>query len=55
MTEQQAYAKLPADAKWSSSFGNPGNDRFSEYHRTPDGTRYEIGHVYGEWFVRVVR
>jgi hypothetical protein len=52
MTEAQAFNQLPANAKWSSSFGNPGNDRFSEYYRTPDGVRYEIGHVYGEWFIR---
>ena len=53
MTEQQALTKLPANAKWSSSFGNPGNDRFSEMYRA-DGKRFEVGHVYNEWFFREV-
>lgn len=42
MTYQQAVATLPADAKWSSSFGYPGQGGYSEYHRTPDGQRFEI-------------
>lgn len=37
MTEKQAYALLPKDAKWSSSFGNPGEGGFIEYHRTSAG------------------
>lgn len=56
MTSQEAYAKLPANAKWSSSFGNPGEGGFSEFYRTPDGKRFEIGNGrFGdEWSFRVV-
>jgi len=34
MTYQQATAKLPTDAKWSSSFGNPGEGGYTEFWRT---------------------
>ena len=42
MTQQQASAQLPADAKWSSSFGYPGEERYSEYWRDAAGRRYFI-------------
>ena len=46
-TYQEAAAQLPADAKWSSSFGNPGEGGYTEYHHQPDGTRWIIGN--GPW------
>ncbi len=45
MTE--AYNQLPADAKWSSSFGNPGEGGFTEFYRTPNGERWIISN--GPW------
>jgi hypothetical protein len=39
---QEAYAKLPQDADWSSSFGNPGEGGYVEYHRRPDGELWSI-------------
>lgn len=47
MTYSEAIETLPANAKWSSSFGNPGEGGYTEFHRTPDGTRYIIGN--GTW------
>ncbi len=49
MTE--AYKLLPADAKWSCSFGNPGESNFNEIYRTPGGDRWVISNgQYGdEW------
>lgn len=47
MTQKQAYAQLPPDAKWSCCFGNPGDGGFSERFKTPDGKRYEISN--GRW------
>ena len=47
MTSKEAYARLPADAKWSCSFGNPGDAGFCEFFRTPDGKRYEVSN--GRW------
>jgi hypothetical protein len=38
----QAFRQLPLDAQWSSSFGNPGEGGYQEYHRTPSGDRYII-------------
>ena len=46
-TYQEAAAQLPADAKWSSSFGNPGEGGYIECHRQPDGTCWIIGN--GPW------
>lgn len=43
----EAAAQLPADAKWSSSFGYPGEGGYSEYHRDHDGNRYVIQN--GPW------
>lgn len=49
MTYAQAAAKLPETAKWSSSFGNPGNGGgYTEYHRDISGNRYVIAN--GDWF-----
>jgi hypothetical protein len=42
MTYAQAASKLPADSKWSWSFGNPGEGGYIEYHRAPNGERWEI-------------
>lgn len=33
----EAAALLPAGAVWSSSFGNPGEGGYTEYHRTSAG------------------
>lgn len=33
MTMKEAYAMLPAGAKWSCSFGYPGVEGFVEYYR----------------------
>lgn len=44
---QQAYAQLPKDAKWSSSFGYPGEGGFVEFFRQPDGTVWQISN--GSW------
>jgi hypothetical protein len=46
-TYSEAAAQLPADAKWSSSFGYPGCSGYAEYHRTQDGRRYVIEN--GQW------
>ena len=37
-----AAAQLPLDAKWSSSFGHPGEGGYCEYHRDSAGKRYII-------------
>jgi hypothetical protein len=47
MTKRQAYDQLPADAKWSSSFGYPGEGGFCEYYRDGNGKRYMIEN--GSW------
>lgn len=41
-TYRDALAQLPADAVWSSSFGNPGEGGYTEYHRTPSGERWVV-------------
>jgi hypothetical protein len=48
MTMTEAYAQLPADAKWSCSFGQPGNGGFEERFRQPNGTLFVISN--GQWF-----
>lgn len=47
LTYFDAAAQLPADAKWSSTFGNPGDGGYTEYWRQPDGTRWIISN--GPW------
>lgn len=42
LTYSDAARKLPADAKWSCSFGNPGCGGYVEYHRTAAGERWKI-------------
>jgi hypothetical protein len=44
MTYQEAKAKLPADAAWSCSFGNPGEEQYHEYWRAA-GRRYELAKI----------
>lgn len=39
---RDARAQLPADAAWSSCFGNPGEGGFVEYFRTPAGERWTL-------------
>lgn len=46
-TQSDAYAQLPKDAVWSSSFGYPGEGGFNEFWRQPDGTRWLIEN--GPW------
>lgn len=46
-TYREASAFLPADTKWSSSFGYPGEGGYCEYHRDPAGKRYTIQN--GQW------
>lgn len=41
-TYKEATDQLPADAKWSSSFGNPGEGAYCEYYRDAAGKRYII-------------
>ena len=43
----EAAAQLPSGAKWSSSFGYPGEGGYCEYHRTAEGTRFVIEN--GSW------
>lgn len=47
MTNAEARAAIPADATWSSSFGNPGEGGFTEYFRQADGTRWVLAN--GPW------
>lgn len=42
MTYDQACQSLPLDAKWSASFGYPGQGGYTEYHRTPSGERWTV-------------
>jgi hypothetical protein len=42
MTYQDALNLLPSDASVSCTFGFPGEGGYSEFHRTPDGRRFEI-------------
>lgn len=44
---KEAAATLPAGAKWSASFGNPGQGGYSEYFRTAEGKRFAIEN--GSW------
>ena len=48
MTEQEARARLPAGAKWSSSFGYPGEERYTEYWRS-EADRYVIQKDGSRW------
>lgn len=41
-TRYDVLGQLPANAKWSCSFGNPGEGGYVEYHRTPDGERWIV-------------
>lgn len=50
-TYGEAAGKLPKGAKWSSTFGNPGDEFYSEYHRDPSGRRFEIAKKGDEWDV----
>jgi hypothetical protein len=59
LTYKQALALLPAGAKWSSTFGCPIDDGYSEWYRTLQGDRFEIMcadhyryHGYGWTFTR---
>ena len=47
MTYSEAASKLPADAAWSASFGNPGCGGYAEYHRDSQGNRYVLAN--GRW------
>lgn len=46
-TYHEAAEALPAGAKWSSSFGNPGEGGYCEFFRTPEGKRFQITN--GTW------
>ena len=39
----EAALQLPADAKWSCSFGYPGEGGYCEYFRDAQGHRFIIG------------
>jgi hypothetical protein len=54
-TYHEAAAHLPVDAKWSSSFGYPGEGGYCEYHRA-GGHRYTIqnGHWGDAWTIAMV-
>jgi len=43
----EAANSLPADAKWSASFGCPGEGGYVEYYRDSAGVRYVIAN--GSW------
>ncbi len=43
----EAVAQLPDSAKWSCSFGYPGETGYVEYHRDQNGKRYVIEN--GKW------
>lgn len=47
MTYQDAITKVPAGAKVTSTFGNPGDGGYAEFHRAPDGRRWQITN--GQW------
>jgi hypothetical protein len=47
MIYSEAKALLPANTKWSSSFGNPGEGGYVEYWRDPNGVRYVVSN--GDW------
>ncbi len=42
----EAAAQLPEGAKWSASFGNPGEGGYCEFHRV-NGQRFAIKN--GSW------
>lgn len=42
-TYTEALSSIPAAAEWSSSFGNPGEGGYTEYHRTQSGERWVVG------------
>lgn len=46
-TYAETAAEVPADAKWSCSFGNPGESGYVEYYRTPAGERWIVAN--GSW------
>lgn len=48
MTYIEALKALPRGAKWSSSFGFPGDACYSEYWRTTDNRNFAIRHVKGQ-------
>lgn len=43
----RARLQIPSNARWSSTFGNPGDGGWSEFWRQPDGQRWEISN--GPW------
>jgi hypothetical protein len=47
MTYSQATAKLPDHARWSCSFGNPGEGGYVEIYRDASGNRYVLAN--GTW------
>lgn len=47
MTYAQVVATLPDHAKWSCSFGNPGEGGYCEIHRDEFGNRYILTN--GDW------
>lgn len=48
MKYQQAIDQLPPGAKWSSSFGYPGEGGYSEFWRA-DGKRFEVSNGSGQF------
>lgn len=42
MTMMEAEDLLPKEARWSCSFGCPGNGGYVEYYRTPAGERWTL-------------
>jgi hypothetical protein len=42
MTYEQAIEAIPHASEWVSSFGNPNEGGYCEYHRTDDGGRWLI-------------
>ncbi len=41
-TRSEAVQDLPYGAKWSCSFGNPGEGGYVEYYRAPNGDQWQV-------------
>lgn len=57
MTHAKAVASLPEGAKWSASFGNPGERFYSEYWDAPGGRTFILSdggdeYLPHDWTVR---
>lgn len=53
-TYNEVAQQLPADAKWSCSFGYPGEGGYTEFQRDAAGNKYVIqnGQFGDEWTIK---